>query len=102
MLTFSTNRTPLARPLRADPQTPDPAVKKDVDRFLWNYLAFATAGKLGDAAATGAPAAAGVPGAARCQALNATACPPGDVCAGSRGVKGCVGGVASGRLASTY
>lgn len=67
-------------------------MKSDVERFLWNFLAFATAptptnattsssGSSGDASGGGG---SGDSGTLRCQAMNATACPAGMVCAGSR------------------
>ncbi len=65
----------------ADPQTADAASKDDVERFLWNFLAFATAGV--DPLA-GPPA----PSAPRCQPYNAADCPEGTVCAGYRSIAG--------------
>ncbi|PRW57704.1 nicastrin isoform X2 isoform A [Chlorella sorokiniana] len=83
----------ILRTLTADPQMPEGNVKSDVERFLWNFLAFATAptpantssssgSSSGGGAAGGGGGDAG--GMLRCQALNATACPAGMVCAGSR------------------
>jgi hypothetical protein len=65
----------------ADPQDPNPAVKKDTERFLWNYLAFATAG----INASTAMSQWGEGSLARCVPQNASAaCPPGSMCAGAR------------------
>lgn len=65
----------------ADPQTVDPNVQSDVERFIWNYLAIATA------ANTTAPNGTDVP-QPMCRAANATACPAGTVCAGYRDFQG--------------
>lgn len=54
-------------------------MKSDVERFLWNFLAFATAPLPINTSGSGEAESA-----LRCQALNATACPAGMVCAGSR------------------
>jgi nicastrin len=68
----------------ADPQDADPAVKSDVERFIWNYLAVATSP---DGGGPGGEAA--LP---RCRHRNASACPSGTVCAGARdGVQGPAG-----------
>ena len=80
----------------ADPQQPDAAVKSDLERFLWNFLAAATAGNFstsstGSGSTSSSGRSGGVAGAPqRCQAMNATACPAGFVCVGSRGIPGWV------------
>jgi nicastrin len=70
----------------SDPQNPDPNSKKDVERFIWNYLAFATSGtdprinnneNKGDADGDGDVVVL-------CSPYNITACSAGEVCAGAR------------------
>ncbi|KAL4441829.1 hypothetical protein ABPG77_003745 [Micractinium sp. CCAP 211/92] len=78
----------ILRSLTADPQTPDANIKSDYERFLWNWLAFATRPKPPGNSSDGGGDGGGDEGLQRCQPLNATACPPGFVCAGSRSIKG--------------
>lgn len=90
----------------ADPQTPDANVKSDYERFLWNWLAFATRPKLPSnstgSGTNGSTSGGGDEGLQRCQPLNATACPPGFVCAGSRSIKGCANTCAGGGLGGQW
>jgi nicastrin len=69
----------------SDPQNPDPNSKKDAERFIWNYLAFATSGtdpsinnneNKGDGDRDG--------DVMLCSPYNTTACSVGKVCAGAR------------------
>ncbi|KAL4433984.1 hypothetical protein ABPG75_000425 [Micractinium tetrahymenae] len=81
----------ILRSLTADPQTPDANMKSDYERFLWNWLAFATRPKPPSNSSNGGSsgsAGSGEEELQRCQPLNATACPPGFACAGSRSIKG--------------
>ncbi|GAB4818162.1 hypothetical protein N2152v2_005208 [Parachlorella kessleri] len=73
----------ILRTITEDPQTADTASKKDVERFVWNFLAFATAGI---DPLDGIP-----PSASRCQPYDASACPRGAVCAGYRSMAGDAG-----------
>eukprot|EP00887_Chlorella_sp_A99_P003619 scaffold7.g3619.t1 len=79
------------RTITADPQTPDPSAKSDYERFLWSFLAFATATNYALNASSPGPAPAGGGGEGevlRCQPLNTTACPPGWACAGYHNLAG--------------
>lgn len=83
----------ILRSLTADPQAPDANIKSDYERFIWNWLAFATRPKPPSNSSTGSGdgdsgGGGGDEGLQRCQPMNATACPAGFVCAGSRSIKG--------------
>lgn len=69
--------------LDADPQQPDVNVQTDMERFVWNFLAFATASNVTNAKDGQLMALE------RCRPANASiACQNGTVCAGSRDVSG--------------
>ena len=67
--------------LYTDPQTADANVQTDVERFIWSFLAGATAQNYTDPI-TPLP---------RCLPSNATSCPAGTVCIGYHDTKGYAG-----------
>lgn len=68
----------------SDPQDPDPNSKKDVERFIWNYLAFATSGTNPSINNNENKGNGNGDVVVLCSPYNTTACSAGEVCAGAR------------------
>lgn len=67
------------------PQDPDASIKKDVERFIWNYFALATSGALASIVDGGASTAAPAEVEETCTPYDLSQCKPDQLCAGVTG-----------------